>query len=76
MQTINITYVEVTRELDRADRVETFTCRVAAMARMVNLLDAGVDFVVDQHACCSDDVAEHIPQIRHVTLWDEMALLR
>jgi hypothetical protein len=49
---------------------ELFDCRVAAMARMIAMLDAGVPFSVD-----------HIPHdkgnanpVRKVTLWDEMEL--
>jgi hypothetical protein len=49
---------------------ELYDCRVAAMARMIAMLDAGVPFSVD-----------HIPHdkgnahpVRKVTLWDEVEL--
>ncbi len=53
------------------DRTEHYTCKLAAMRRMLQLMDAGEAFAVEFHPHAVD----HAPALRRVTLWDEMRLL-
>lgn len=68
MQTrISVAYREVGRDLGTHDRTEHYDCRLAAMRRICNLLDAGVNCTIT-HAQC--DRADKHP-VRHVSLWDD-----
>lgn len=68
--TIVISFPEVQRDFSVVDAREEYDCRLAAMRKMVALMDCGCGFVV-----------EHIPHanvdaepIRSVTLWDDAAV--
>lgn len=69
--TIKLTYPEVTREMVTQPKTETYDCRLAAMRRMIAMLDAGVDFVVEHIP--HDNIDAH--PVRHVTDDDELQLL-
>ena len=68
--TIVLTYDQITRNMTTEPKREEYDCRVAAMARMVALMDCGCGFVVEHipHDKCN------VQPIRRVTLWDELTL--
>ena len=68
--TITIAYMRIERDLQRVPVTEIYECRMAAIARIMGMLDAGVTFAVTHG---EHDKHDKKP-VRHVTLAD-MAML-